>query len=43
MQERPGFLKQLRAIRYLTRQGIALQGHNEMEGKSLAAYVRVEP
>ena len=34
MQERrrAGFLKQLRAIRYLTRQGIALQGHNEMEG-----------
>ena len=29
---RAGFLKQVRAIKYLTRQGIALQGHRKMEG-----------
>ena len=27
-----GFLKQLRAIQYLTREGIALQGHTNIEG-----------
>ena len=31
-KRRAGFLKQVRAIRYLTRQGIALQGHTKVEG-----------
>ena len=31
-KRRAGFLKQLRAIQYLTQQGIALQGHTKIEG-----------
>lgn len=31
-ERRAGLLKQLRAIQYLTRQGIALQGHDQDEG-----------
>ena len=32
MKRRQGLLIQLRAIRYLTRQGIALRGHTELDG-----------
>ena len=31
-KRRAGFLKQLKAIQYLTQQGIALQGHTKIEG-----------
>ena len=31
-KRRVGFLKQLRAIQYLTQQGIAVHGHTKIEG-----------